>query len=142
MKGDIMNNYYYQNYNWNPSLNRNNNIPNLFSPTEGFQKGNLFSNLYSEYKNYQPDKLKANNNQEQKLLTLQTIAFAAHDLNLYLDIHPEDQSIVELFNDYKRQLIELTNEYEIKYGPITVNSNNSNGFTWEKSPWPWEGYNV
>ena len=49
-----------------------------------------------------------------------------------------------LFNDYRKKANELTMEYEKKYGPSTVNSNqmNSNAFDWENAPWPWEEYHV
>ena len=148
-----MNNYYYKNYDLYPSMTRKTNFMpinnstksiDLFNPKEGFRKGNLFSNLYDEYKNYQPENLKAKTEQEQQLLEIQTLAFATHDLNLYLDLNPNDQSMIELFNDYRRKLIELINEYEKKYGPMTINSKNNDfsGYTWENTPWPWEGYNV
>ena len=42
---------------------------------------------------------------ERKLLNIQAIMFIDHDLNLYLDLHPEDQSMVTLFIDYRRQII-------------------------------------
>lgn len=120
------------------------NRDNLFNPTDGFDKGNMFTNLYEQYKNFTPSKPKITNEQEKLLYDLQAICFAAHDLNLYLDIHPEDQSMLMLFNDYRKKANELTMEYEKKYGPITVSSNqmNSNIFDWENSPWPWEGYHV
>ncbi len=120
------------------------NRDNLFNPTDGFDKGNMFTNLYEQYKKITPEKPKVTNDQEKLLYDIQAICFAAHDLNLYLDIHPEDQSMLMLFNDYRKKANELTMEYEKKYGPITVSSNqmNSNTFDWENSPWPWEGYHV
>ena len=36
---------------------------NLYSPVEGFNKGNMFNNLYSKYKNY-VYKLKVNSKKE------------------------------------------------------------------------------
>ncbi len=91
-------------------INRNNPMKNgenqkLFNPKEGFEKGNIFSNLYSEYKKYKPQTLKPMKYKERKLLNIQAIMFIDHDLNLYLDLHPEDQSMVTLFIDYRRQII-------------------------------------
>jgi len=128
------NNYFY------PDLNLNNQSSNnLFSPSEGFKNGNLFSNLYSGYKNYKPARLEARTERERDLLKIQEIGFAAHELNLYLDTHPEDQSMLALFNDYRNQVNELTRDYENKYGPLTINSNNMNeSFTWVENSWPWE----
>ena len=158
-----MNNYKYVNYDWYrnmpknnyynviPNMTRNNNFypdfntsqninPNLFNPDEGFKNGNLFSNLDNEYKNYVPSRPQAKTNQEKELLKIQEISFAAHELNLYLDTHPDDQSMIRLFNDYRIQVNDLIREYERKYGPLTTNSDsmNANSFIWEENTWPWE----
>lgn len=133
-----MNNYnYYEYY-------RNGNMNNLFNPKEGFEKGNMFTNLYNQYKNYQVQNLKPKNEQEMKLYELDAYSFAMHELNLYLDMHPEDQTMVTLFNDYRKKVAELTKEYESMYGPLTVNSNEmeSNTFGWVNTTWPWEVDNV
>ncbi len=142
----MMNNYQYKNYYWYPMENRNisyspmNTNTSLFSPKEGFEKGNLFQNLYSEYKDYQPMKLVPRTDQEKRLQELQSIMFSMHELNLYLDVHPEDQSMMTLFNDYRRKKEELTKSYEELYGPLTVSSNSmeNNTYSWINSPWPWE----
>ena len=145
-----MNNYNYMNYNWYYPMNRNNYHMgnnnynnNLFSPEEGFDKGNMFTNLYSEYKNYKPVKIKPKNEQEKLLFDIQEICFAAHELNLYLDIHPEDQTMMMLFKDYCKKSEELTNKYEEMYGPLTVSGDmNKGSFEWVKDSWPWEVGNV
>ena len=66
--------------------------------------------------------------------------FALHELNLYLDLNPNDVTMLKLFNDYRERYIQLTKEYESKYGPLTIKSDslNQTPFMWEKSPWPWE----
>jgi len=137
-----MNNYKYYDYLYRNNMNMNNQ--NLFNPQEGFIKGNMFTNLYSQYKNYTPQRLNPKNEQEKMLYELDSISFAAHELNLYLDMHPEDQSMVTLFNDYRRKLEELTKNYEDKFGPLTVNSEEMENktFSWTNAPWPWEGNNV
>ena len=115
---------------------------NLYSPTEGYMKGNLFSNIYSEYKNYTPQTLRPKTEQERDLYELSTVAFAAHELNLYLDIHPEDTSLLQLFKDYEEKCKALTEQYERKYGPLSVSGiTSSKEFNWVNN-WPWEGYNV
>lgn len=137
-----MNNYKYYDYLYRNNMNMNNQ--NLYNPKEGFIKGNMFTNLYSEYKNYKPQMLNPKSEQERMLYELDSISFAAHELNLYLDMHPEDQSMVTLFNDYRRKLEELTKNYESMYGPLTVNSNEMENktFSWVNTTWPWEGNNV
>ena len=145
-----MNNYNYLNEDWYKALPTNqysirnmntmNNGTQLVNPTEGYNRGNLFANLYDQYKNYQPETLRASNEQERLFLELSRNHFAAHELNLYLDLNPDDVSMIRLFNDYREKCDQLTKEYERKYGPLTVKSNvlNQAPFMWEKSPWPWE----
>jgi len=146
-----MNNYQFYNYDWYSNRAHNsyyvptrNNQDNLFDPKDGFEKGNMFMNLYNQYNNYQPTSLKPKNEQEKLLLNIQSITFAAHDINLYLDIHPNNQSLLMLYKDYIRKKEELTREYEEKYGPLSPTSKEmgNNQFEWVNSPWPWEGYNV
>ena len=142
-----MNNYSYLNELYNnlyrdyPNRTVSTSI-NLYSPTEGYMKGNLFSNIYSEYKNYTPQTLRPKTEQERDLYELSTVAFAAHELNLYLDIHPEDTSLLQLFKDYEEKCKVLTEQYERKYGPQSVSGiTSSKEFNWVNN-WPWEGYNV
>ena len=137
-----MNNYKYYDYLYRNNMNMNNQ--NLYNPKEGFIKGNMFTNLYSEYKNYKPQMLNPKSEQERMLYELDSISFAMHELNLYLDMHAEDQSMVTLFNDYRRKLEELTKNYESMYGPLTVNSNEMENktFSWVNTTWPWEGSDV
>lgn len=129
-----MNNYYQYDWRNNPM-----NKVSLFNPKEGFEKGNMFSNTYSQYKNYKPMELNPKSDKERLLYNIQTICFAAHDLNLYLDLNPNDQSMLTLFNDYLKKEEELVKEYESKYGPMIVNEN-MNG--WVNNKWPWEVDNV
>ena len=125
------------------NMNMNNNMSNsmaLFNVTDAYNNGNLYSNLYSQYKNYKPTILKANNEKEQLLLELSRVAFAAHELNLYLDLYPNDESMLALFNDYRQEANSLLEQYESKYGPLNVSSDNmeKSPFAWENSSWPWE----
>ena len=50
------------------------------------------------------DNLNPKDEREKKLYELSAICFAAHELNLYLDLHPEDKSMFMLFNDYTKPL--------------------------------------
>ena len=121
-------------------LYRNNTTPALFTPSVGFDNGNLFSNLYKPYKDYKSVNVSSNNEREALMRELGRISFAAHELNLYLDIHPEDTGMITLFNDYREQANKLMREYDQKFGPLMINSNslNQNPFMWEKDVFPWE----
>ena len=132
---------YYVNNDWYGY--RNQNQPDLLNPQEGYLKGNLFQNLYSSYKDYQPYGLRPKSEKEKLLMELSAYAFSAHELNLYLDLHPENQSMFLLFQDYQKKANRLMEEYESKYGPLNVNSEQmKESFTWEKDQWPWEVSNV
>ena len=124
-----MNNYnYYETFN-NP----------LYGAYEGYLKGNMFQNLYEQYKNYKPATITPNSEKEQDLFNLNQIGFALHDLNLFLDVNPNNQEILNLFTKYKELYNDLFTQYERKYGAICVNNVNSQiPFEWEKENFPWE----
>jgi spore coat protein JB len=118
---------------------RNTTNQNVAKAYEGYIKGNLFNDLYQEYKNYQPKKLIPNNEQAELLLNVNQTTFAAHEIKLYLDINPNDTSMINLYNQYQKQASEAVKAYEKKYGPILADSpSQTNTFSWEAYSWPWE----
>ena len=120
----------------NTSNNQNNNIINT---EEGFKRGNMFKNLYDEYKNLKPRKLSASSEREDMLMQIMEYTFAMIDLQLYLDMYPNDKDTLKLFNTYLNNKKELTNMFEEKYGPLTIDSEvQRNNWLWNNSPWPWE----
>ena len=128
-----MNNNYYDNLNYLYTTN------NIFGAYEGYLKGNMFKDLYEQYKDYKPATIKLTSEKEQDLFNLNQIGFALHDLNLYLDVNPEDRQILSLFNQYKDLYNELFTQFENKYGSLCVNNvNNQIPFEWENSSFPWE----
>ena len=128
------------NYNYYPSnMDRDMNNPSFFNKEEGYIKGNMFRNLYSQYKNYEPAILRPANEQEEMFLRMSEAEFAAHDLNLYLDLHPNDGNALDLFNKYRKEANRLMMEYEEKYGPILISSDslNTSPFLWQTLIFPW-----
>lgn len=123
----------------------NNNISdnsNITDTQTGFKRGNLFNNLYSEYKNYKPNDLKANSEREDLIMQIDEQRFAIIEMNLYLDIYPNDKNALNKFNSYLRKEKELINLYESKYGPMTISSPvQTDNWLWNNSPWPWEVQN-
>lgn len=123
----------------------NNNISdnsNITDSQTGFKRGNLFNNLYSEYKNYKPNDLKANSEREDLIMQIDEQRFAIIEMNLYLDIYPNDKNALNKFNSYLRKEKELINLYESKYGPMTISSPvQTDNWLWNNSPWPWEVQN-
>ncbi len=122
-------------------LRKDNNNSNLFNPEQGYNFGNMFENLYEPYKRYQPKRLQGRTNQEKSFLELSRIAFAMHEMNLYLDVYPNDRKIQKLFNDYRRMFIDLEEKYEKNYGPLNTCSSTleKSPFVWVNDKWPWEG---
>lgn len=111
---------------------------NLYTPIEGFNRGNMFSDMYSKYKNH-VYKLKVTNDRDMLLYKIQMYNFAMKDMNLYLDIYPDDKKMLNNFQEYKKIYIELKSKYENIYGPLSVNDVvSSSKWTWIDNPWPWD----
>lgn len=118
---------------------KQNQSSNIINTEEGFKRGNMFKNLYNEYKNYKPRKLTASSEREDMLLQIMEYTFAMIDIGLYLDMYPNDKEALKLFNTYLDNKKDLTNMFEEKYGPLTIESDNqTSNWTWDNSPWPWE----
>lgn len=155
-----MNNFYnytdYMNYqnnqypiagnNYNPvnnyeRQNQNNNelLDNLYTPYDGFIRGNMFTNLYDSYKTNRPYEIKPMNRQAEMLTNIDALTFAMIDINLYLDVHPKNKKLIKEFNKIQKQKHELLMEYEREFGPLLVTNNtNDNYWAWVENPWPWE----
>lgn len=137
------NDYYnYVNNTYNqPLYNQSSNNKKILDPYNGFVRGNMFSDLYNGYKLNKPLDITPLNEQADILTYIDSLCFALIDLNLYLDLYPNDSKIIELFNSYRMEKDEITKEYESKYGPLTLNSDSLNKapWAWDNMPWPWEG---
>jgi hypothetical protein len=130
-------------YDINISINNNFkentlNSPKLVSETIGLIRGNMFSNDYIPYKNMQPQNIITKTEKEELMLKLYETDFALHDLNLYLDLHPEDNYMYEIFKKYTESYKYYKNTYEKKYGPIDLDDVTSNNYKWSENPWPWD----
>ncbi len=113
--------------------------PKLVSVEEGFLRGNLFAKEYKPYKNYQYRKIQAKTKREELLLKIMELSFAINDLNLYLDLHPEDTKMLKKFNELVEHACKYEMEYIKNYGDIEVVDNTSEvKFEWICNPWPWD----
>ncbi|MBE6149566.1 MAG: spore coat protein CotJB [Firmicutes bacterium] len=143
-----MNNYFnYPNFNYQNNKNNpknmqymNNYNQNLFTPYEGFIRGNMFTSLYDPYRDMKPFHIKPMNEQADMLTKIDSLGFALTDLNLFLDVNPNDKSAIDLFNQYRKQKEELMKKYQDKYGPLELSSDSLNKYPWmwDNRPWPWE----
>ena len=132
-------NYADNNYN-QPLYNQNIQDKQIYDPYNGFIRGNMFPELYNSYKLNKPLEITPMNEQAELLTYVDALTFAMIDLNLYLDVYPNDREALELFNQYRMQTDEYTKKYESKYGPLELTSNSLNTFpwAWDNAPWPWE----
>ena len=64
----------------------------IVTPIEALSKGNMDKNLYNQFENYQPALLNKNNPNDM----LKAYNFMLIDLQLYLDVHPEDENVKEI----------------------------------------------
>ncbi len=110
----------------------------LYDPYGGFIRGNMFPDIYNQFKISKPFEIEPMSERGQLLTYLDAYCFAAHDLNLFLDNHPDNQEMIALFAKYTKKASELKKEYESKYGPLLVDASTTCPWAWNKAPWPWE----
>ena len=76
---------------------------------------------------------------EKLLCKVRELAFTVHELNLFLDSHPDNRMALRCFRKYNEELKKMTAMYEEAYGPLTVGAeSNCESWSWIKRPWPWE----
>lgn len=73
---------------------------------------------------------------EKLLRKLSAVEFAAHELHVYLDTHPNDKSAGAAVRKYDEQCRKLQIEYQSKFGPLTPSEDGSR-WAWIADPWPW-----
>ncbi|MBR2279720.1 MAG: spore coat protein CotJB [Ruminococcus sp.] len=73
---------------------------------------------------------------------LSSYQFMIHDLQLYLDTHPNDEKTIIKMNEISEKYKPLKAEFEKKFGSLTTNDNAKNRWSWIKAPWPWENEEV
>lgn len=135
----VNNTYNQPAYNQN-NFNNSNDDKKTYDPYNGFIRGNMFPELYNTYKINNPYEIKPANEQAELLTYIDALCFAKQDLNLYLDVYPNDKNALNLFNQYRVSLDEYMKNYESKYGPLLQDSKSLESYpwAWNKNPWPWQ----
>ena len=110
----------------------------IVEPYMGLVRGNLFGSLYEPYKNYKAQEINVDNERASMLGQFQMYNFAVTDLNLYLDVYPNDNKAFNLLKEYSKAMKDISDKYVRKYGPLTIDEDMGNNFEWINSPWPWE----
>ena len=79
------------------------------------------------------------NSRNEALKKVMEADFAAYELQLFLDTHPDDKEAMSLYTEAVRKAAVAKNEYEAYYGPITADSAAGKlPWQWIASPWSWE----
>ena len=104
-----------------------------YDAEDALKRGTLFPGLDLPFMN-----IVNTRNVEGPLAEVMALCFVSHELQLYLDTHPED---TEAF-DTLRRMLKLTAEakrrYTAKYGPLCpADLAQSERFDWLENPWPW-----
>lgn len=73
---------------------------------------------------------------EKCLQALSAAQFAAWELHLYLDTHPNDENAKIRHEKYSAEYAALRTAYEEKYGPLSAKT--GHGKNWLANPWPWD----
>ena len=74
-------------------------------------------------------------NKKQKLLRLSAVQFAAWELHMYLDTHPDDSQALLRYRERAAEYQKLLADYENEFGPLVMPAT---GNEWLEGPWPWE----
>ena len=77
---------------------------------------------------------------EKALKEVMAADFTCYDLVLYLNTHPNDIRALSIYNNALQNARIARDNYERKYGPLTVCGAWTNMSTWEwaQTSWPWE----
>ena len=77
---------------------------------------------------------------EALLWKISEASFAAKDMHLYLDTHPDDEKALAYFRKAMDSRKKLMQEYARTYGPLTIAeaADSKEMWQWVKQPFPWE----
>lgn len=120
-----------------PSTNKKED-KKIYDLKEALRKGNLFPGIYQQYKNYVPREIKVSTEREKCLLEIQELDFSISDLNLYLDLNPNDKYLYDVFKRYTEECKKKKDYYTKVFGPLTLNELTED-YEWSTGVWPWEG---
>ena len=104
----------------------------MFNENDSLIKGTIFANDYKPYKNYKESNINVSNDKENLLLNIYRYDFMINDLNLFLDLHPDDTNVYNLFKEYSKRLKYYVELYESRYGSINLIDDNYNSYLWYK----------
>ena len=100
---------------------------------EALHRGTLFPGLDLPFMN-----MVNTSSPDTPLKEVMALCFASHELQLYLDTHPEDREAFDTLREMLALTAEAKRRYTAKYGPLSpADLENSQSFDWLDNPWPW-----
>lgn len=71
---------------------------------------------------------------------INVVSFAVDDVKLFLDTHPCNEEALAFFDEFKKQRVEALKEYARYYGPLTLDTADTDAkrWMWIDEPWPWQ----
>ena len=78
--------------------------------------------------------------EKDKLLKkIMVLDFAAVDLGLYLNTHPNDERAISLYNKVVKKADDCRINFEKNFGPLCSfrSASRNKDWTWIENPWPW-----
>ncbi len=103
----------------------------MYYPNTPYCIDNMTENIARRYNN---------NSKDELMCQIQQASFAAYDLQLYLDTHPDCAEALELYTKLNATVASLKQDYENAYGPLrAANSPCDTPFKWADTcyEWPW-----
>ncbi len=82
-----------------------------------------------------------NNCRADLMRFIDEVSFAAYDIMLYLDTHPDCQEALQSFRKYNELRNKALKLHAKSYGPLmlsSVDETDCSAWEWMMQPWPWE----
>lgn len=117
-----------------------NNNSDPFNPEEAFMLGNFFSSLYVPYCGWTNFPVCPQNPRQRALAKVMMLEFNLHELNLYLDTHPNDQQALDRFHEFHHEVLQAREEFNQQFGPLAILDVHEKEvpWAWKMGPWPWQ----
>ncbi len=75
---------------------------------------------------------------DELLNKINSLDFARHEAQLFLDTHPDCREALDYFNRTTDMLEEYRTKYQDAYGPLVSTVSGNDSYRWVDGPWPWQ----
>lgn len=77
-------------------------------------------------------------NRKELIKKIMEYKFAINDMALFLDTHPCSEKALKKHNEYSTNYNKYKEQYENKYGPLSIDAETDSWEKWVYELWPWE----